>query len=146
LPWATQLSNSIRGYAAAFGLVSAGGLDRIEPLLMRIAADETVPELAKETFTQLGEELAELERRISAAEKKVLARHRNNEQSRRLTQIPSVGPIGAALLVMEAPDLHSFESGRDFAARREAFAFHRQIIGRSSFTDGAFRGSIPAVN
>ena len=35
----TQLSNAIRGYAAEFGLVAAKGLDKIEPLLARIAAE-----------------------------------------------------------------------------------------------------------
>ncbi len=35
----TQLSNAIRGYAAEFGLVTAKGLDKIEPLLARIAGD-----------------------------------------------------------------------------------------------------------
>lgn len=39
----TQLSNAIRGYAAEFGLVSARGLDKIAPLLARIAADEELP-------------------------------------------------------------------------------------------------------
>ncbi|MDH3475081.1 MAG: IS110 family transposase [Rhodospirillales bacterium] len=46
----TQLSNSIRGYAAEFGLVAAKGLDKIEPLLARIEADETLPVLARELF------------------------------------------------------------------------------------------------
>jgi transposase len=36
----TQLSNAIRGYAAEFGLAAARGLDKIEPLLVRIAQDE----------------------------------------------------------------------------------------------------------
>ncbi len=31
----TQLSNTIRGYAAEFGLTAAKGLDKIEPLLAR---------------------------------------------------------------------------------------------------------------
>src|SRR6202051_3342644 len=38
-----QLSTAIRGYAAEFGLIAARGLDKIEPLLARIAGDETVP-------------------------------------------------------------------------------------------------------
>src|SRR5690606_17644778 len=38
----TQLANAIRGYAAEFGLVAAKGPARIEPLLARIAADETL--------------------------------------------------------------------------------------------------------
>ena len=112
----TQLSNVIRGYAAEFGLVSAKGLDKIEPLLARIAADETLPAQAKELFAILGEELGGLERKLGGIEKELLAWHRHDEQSRRLVKIPSVGPIGAALLTMKVPDPHAFRCGRDFSA------------------------------
>src|SRR6266704_4764686 len=50
----TQLSNTIRGYAAEFGLIAAKGLDKIEPLLTRIAADQNLPELARELFADYG--------------------------------------------------------------------------------------------
>jgi transposase len=56
----TQLSNTIRGHAAEFGLVTPKGLAHIKPLLERIAADQTVPALAKELFATLGEEFTEL--------------------------------------------------------------------------------------
>jgi len=46
----TQLSNAIRGYAAEVGVTAAKGLDKIEPLLAEIAADEALPELARELF------------------------------------------------------------------------------------------------
>ncbi len=45
----TQLTNTIRGYAAEFGLTAAKGLDKIEPLLARIA-EAALPKLAKELF------------------------------------------------------------------------------------------------
>ena len=61
----TQLTNTIRGYAAEFGLTAAKGLDKIEPLLARIAAAE-VPKLAKELFAGYGREYAQLERQDSA--------------------------------------------------------------------------------
>src|SRR6202140_4565681 len=38
-----QLGNAIRGYAAEFGLITAKGLDKIEPLLAQIAQDKTAP-------------------------------------------------------------------------------------------------------
>src|SRR4029077_10570459 len=52
----TQLTNPIRGYAAEFGVTAAKGLDKIEPLLVRIAREPGVPEKAKELFALLGEE------------------------------------------------------------------------------------------
>jgi hypothetical protein len=45
-----------------------------------------------------------------------MAWHRADECSRRLAKIPSVGPIGAALLRMKAPEPELFRSGRQFAA------------------------------
>ena len=112
----TQLTNTIRGYAAEFGLMAAKGLDKIEPLLERIAAAEDVPELAKDLFAAYGKDYAELKRRIREIEAKLLDWHKHNEVSRRLAQAPTIGPIGASLLAMKVPDPHAFRSGRDFSA------------------------------
>ena len=112
----TQLSNTIRGYAAEFGLVAAKGLDKIEPLLARIVTDETVPELARTLFAELGREYAGLGVRLDQLEARLLAWHRANEMSLRLTEIPSIGPICATGLVMKVPNPQAFRSGRDFAA------------------------------
>jgi transposase len=112
----TQLSNAIRGYAAEFGLTMAKGLDKIEPLLARIAQDATVPELARELFASLGQDYAQLQSELKALDAKLLAWHRANAASRRLAQIPGVGPIGATALVMKTPDPGGFASGRHFAA------------------------------
>jgi len=112
----TQLTNMIRGYAAEFGLIAARGLDKIEPLLGRIAAEETLPALAKELFTALGSEYDRLRLELRAIESKLMAWHRHNELSRRLAEIPGIGPIGASLAVMKVPDPQAFRCGRDFSA------------------------------
>jgi transposase len=112
----TQLSNSIRGYAAEFGLAAATGLDKIEPLLARLARDPTVPALAKELFATLGEDYVEVKLRLREIDAKLMAWHRQNELSRRLEEVPGIGPIGASLLVMKVPDPAAFRCGRDFAA------------------------------
>jgi transposase len=112
----TQLSNMIRGHAAEFGLVAAKGLDKIEPLLVRIADDARLPELAKEMFATLAADYAELERRLARVEARLHAWQRQDAMSRRLMQVPGVGPIAAALLVMKVPNPGVFRSGRDFAA------------------------------
>jgi transposase len=112
----TQLCNAIRGHAAEFGLITAKGLDKIEPLLERIAQDQSVPELAREMFAMQGRAYAGLQVELKVIEVKLLAWHRANECSRRLAQIPGVGPIGATTLVMKTPDPRAFASGRHFAA------------------------------
>jgi transposase len=112
----TQLSNTIRGYAAEFGLTAAKGLDKIEPLLARVAADEKLPKLAKELFAAYGRDYAQLQRQIATIQAKLMAWHKDNELSRRLVEVPSIGPIGGSLLAMKVTDPHAFRSGRDFSA------------------------------
>jgi transposase len=112
----TQLSNSIRGYAAEFGLVAAKGLDKIESLLARIAQDTALPALAKEVFATLGREYERLKVEIAHIEAKQMAWHKDNECSRRLVKVPAIGPITASVMVMKVPDPRVFGSGRDFSA------------------------------
>ena len=112
----TQLTNAIRGYAAEFGLTAATGLDKIEPLLARIAANGALPQLAQELFAADGREYAQLQRQIANIEAKLMTWHKHNELSRRLVELPSIGPIGATLLAMKVTNPHAFRCGRDFAA------------------------------
>src|SRR5258706_16341623 len=93
----------MRGYAAEFGGRAARGLDKIEPLLARIAQDETVPALARELLAIQGQDYAQLQIEVKAIEVKLMAWHRANACSRRLAQIPGEGPIGATALVMKTP-------------------------------------------
>ena len=112
----TQLANALRGFGAEFGLVVPKGLGHIKGLLRRIAADETVPRLARELFVRHGEELAALEARIAELDAQLMAWQRQDACSRRLVGIPGVGPIGAAMLALKTPAPHGFRSGRQFAA------------------------------
>lgn len=112
----TRLGNEIRGYAAEFGLIAPKGLDKIEPLLARIADDEAVPELARELFARLEAEYVRLQAEIAALDRRLASWSRACPISRSLAQIPSVGPVGSALLALKTPDPSGFRSGRDFAA------------------------------
>jgi transposase len=112
----TQLGNAIRGYAAEFGITVAQGLNQIEPLLAQIAQDERVPAPARELFAIQGREYARLQIELKVIEVKLRAWHRANTDSRRLAQIPGVGPVGATGLVMKTPDPGAYATGRHFAA------------------------------
>jgi len=112
----TQLSNAIRGHAGEFGLIAAKGKAHLDPLLERIQADQSLPTLARELFAALAKEYAQLQAQIDEVDARLLAWHRADECSQRLTKIPGVGPIGAVLLTMKTPDPELFRSGRQFAA------------------------------
>src|SRR5262252_8550671 len=112
----TQLSNMIRSYAAEFGVAAAKGLDKIEPLLARLAGAPDVPAQAKALFALLGEEFAAVKPKLRKLEAELLAWHRHNELSRRLAEVSTIGPIGATLLTMKVTNPHAFRCARDFAA------------------------------
>jgi transposase len=112
----TQLSNAIRGHAAEFGLVAAKGLDKIEPLLERLKADQALPERARKLFGILGRQYADLQARIDEIDEELKVWFKASEEARRLADAPGLGPVSASLLVMKAPDPRAFKSGRDFAA------------------------------
>lgn len=112
----TRISNEIRGHAAEFGLVAPKGLDKIGPLLERIAAEEAVPELARELFAALGRDYARLQSEITALDRRLAAWSRAEPMSRKLASVPSLGPVTSALLVLKTPEPSGFRNGRDFAA------------------------------
>jgi transposase len=105
----TQLSNAIRGYAAEFDFTAARRMALIDPLLDRIQADESVPVLARELFAAQSEEYAQLQAQIAEADAKLMAWHKADECSRRLANIPCIGPIGAATASL--PRLSNRRSG-----------------------------------
>jgi transposase len=96
--------------------VAPKGLCKVEPLLARIAGDQTLPMLARDLFAVLSANLAEVQARFKVVDAKLLAWHRAHPVSVALARIPGVGPIGASLLVMKTPDPNAFRSGRHFAA------------------------------
>ncbi|KQZ18198.1 transposase [Mesorhizobium sp. Root552] len=112
----TQLTNSIRGYAAEFGLITGCGVGKVAPFVERVAEDASLPELARSLFRELGDELTQIEARIGKIDAELKARHRQDELSQRLAQIPGVGTIGATMLALKTPDPQGFRSARHFAA------------------------------
>jgi Transposase and inactivated derivatives len=112
----TQLANSIRGYAAEFGITAPKGLSQLGELLAEIRADAAIPDLAMDLIETLARDYARVDEEITALDKKLMQLHRSNEVSRRLAAIPGIGPIGATLLSIKVVDARGFKSGRDFAA------------------------------
>src|SRR3954454_1469589 len=53
---------------------------------------------------------------IASIDKSIMALHRGCEASRRLAEIPGIGPVGATALVAEIGDWNTFSSGRSLAA------------------------------
>jgi transposase len=114
----TMLSNAIRGHMAEFGIVSAKGRNGIAELLAILAneQDARFPIAARFSLEVLARQYAVLTTEISIIEKRIHAWHRTCEESRRLQEIPGVGPIVATALIAEVSDWKAFSSGRGLAA------------------------------
>jgi len=80
------------------------------------AEDDRLPSLARFSLDVLARQYAIITAEIGAIEKRIHAWHRSCEETRRLEEIPGIGPIVATALVAEVGDWKAFSSGRNLAA------------------------------
>jgi transposase len=114
----TSVINAIRAHLAEFGIVAPVGRHGVEQLLGITADvnDKRLPEVARACVAALGAQLRMLKTQILEFDRMINAWHRCNEASRRLDDIPGVGPALATALVASIADPKAFRSGRDFSA------------------------------
>src|ERR1700682_4994834 len=114
----TMLSNALRGHLAELGIVSAKGRNGTGDLLRIIAdgADKRVSPAVRGILNVLARQYSAIGTEIVSIDKSIMTLHRACEASRRLAEIPGIGPIGATALVAEIGDWKTFSSGRSLAA------------------------------
>src|SRR5256885_2477976 len=114
----TAVINAIRAHLAEYGIVAPVGRNGVEQLLDVVAdaSDKRLPEVARACIAALGAHLRMLKAQILEFNRLIMAWHRSNEASKRLDDIPGVGPALATALVASVADPKAFRSGRDFSA------------------------------
>jgi transposase len=114
----TAVINAIRAHLAEFGIVAPVGRKGVEQLLDGVAnaGDKRLPEIARACVLALGTQLGTLKVQILNFDRQIIAWHRSNEASKRLDEIPGVGPALATALVASVADPKAFRSGRNFSA------------------------------
>jgi len=114
----TALINQMRGLLGEFGVVVPKGVTRLRGKLPDILedAENGLPALAREVLSGLLEQLRELDKRISAYDRKIRELAEASEAARRLMKIEAIGPQTATALVATVGDPHVFKNGRGFAA------------------------------
>jgi transposase len=114
----TAVINAIRAHLAEFGIVAPVGRNGVEELLGVVAdaSDKRLPEIARACLVALGAQLRMLKAQVLEFDRMINAWHRSNETSKRLDEIPGVGPALATALVASVADPRAFRSGRDFSA------------------------------
>src|SRR6516164_7234349 len=114
----TMLSNALRGHLAELGIISAKGRNGTAELLKIIAdgEDSRVSPLVRSILEVLARQYGAIGAEIASIDKSIKALHRVCEASRRLAEIPGIGPLSATALVAEIGDWSTFSSGRSLAA------------------------------
>jgi transposase len=113
----TQLTNSLRGQLAEFGVVAAAGPRGVAALRARIAAaDALLPPALLPVLQVLLRQIDQLAAAMAVLEKRIVATARRHPAMRRLSTIPGVGPLTAHAIVTAIGDGKQFAAGRDFAA------------------------------
>ena len=114
----TSVINAIRAHLAEFGIVAPIGRKGVEQLLTVVADsdDKRIPAVARACVAALGAQLRALKAQILEFDRQIMIWHRSHETSKRLDEIPGVGPALATALVASVADPNAFRSGRDFSA------------------------------
>jgi len=113
-----MLSNAIRAHMAEFGIIAPVGRGGVDRLLAVIDddADPRIPAEARRCLQTLTVQLGLVKRQILDNDRQLLALTRSSELSRRLMEIPGIGPLVASALVACVPNPSMFRCGRNMAA------------------------------
>lgn len=114
----TGLANQIRGLLTEYGIVFPQGICVLRKKLPEVLGDEGIElnALGKEIFNQLYEDLITLDEKVKKLDKRIEALCRENEDTKRLTQIGGVGALTATAMVAAIGDVSQFKNGRHLSA------------------------------
>ena len=114
----TAQANQIRGLLVEYGIIIPQGIGHITKRLPAILEDgeNELPGRFRQLLDRLGGHLKELDRQVGDLEVQIRSWHRENEASRKLEQVPGIGPITASALVATIGDAKSFKNARQLAA------------------------------
>jgi transposase len=114
----TAQGNQIRGLLSEFGIVIPKGIASITKQVPEILEDgeNGLPGAMRNLIDRLTENLKEMGRQVKELEAQIQKWHREHEASRKLAEIPGLGPITASAIVATVGDAREFKNGRQLAA------------------------------
>lgn len=114
----TAQANQIRGLLAEYGIAIPQGIGHIAKRVPEIIEDgeNDLPGSFRLLIQRLLEHLKELDRQVCELEQEIQLWHRENDASRKLAEIPGVGPMTATALVASIGNASSFKNGHQLAA------------------------------
>jgi len=114
----TAQANQIRGLLGEYGLIVPQGIRQLAtrvPTLIEDVQGE-LPQVFRQLIRGLLDELKQPDSKVDELDVQIKAWHREDELSRRLEQIPGIGPTTASALIATIGDASHFQSGRQLAA------------------------------
>lgn len=114
----TALVNKIRGHLSEYGIVVPKCISRIRNALPEILENknESLSILGKRLFTEMQAQLIELDGKIAQKDQEIKGLCQQNDLSKRLLDIPGIGPISASLIASDIGDGSAYKTCRDYAA------------------------------
>ena len=114
----TAQANQIRGLLSEFGIVISQGIRSITKQVPEILEDgeNGLPGTMRNLIERLTENLKEMDRQAKELEVQIQQWHREHAASRKLAEIPGLGPITASAIVATVGDAREFKNGRQLAA------------------------------
>lgn len=114
----TAVINQIRGLLAEYGLVMAQSPEKVRPAVVRFLddAESGLTTCARETFSELSEQLQDLDSRIERVTHRVDGVYRAHPVCRKLAAVPGIGPLTATALLATVGRPQAFHNGRHLAA------------------------------
>ena len=114
----TAQANQIRGLLSEFGIVIPKGIKSIAGRMPDIleGGGNSLPGTMRKLLERLNDNLKEMDRQVAELELQIELWHANNEASRKLDDIPGIGPITASAIVASVGNATEFKNGRQLAA------------------------------
>ena len=114
----TAQANQIRGLLSEFGIVIPQGIQSIKKRIPEILEDgeNGLPGTMRNLTERLTENLNEMDRQARELEVQIQQWHREHASSRKLAEIPGLGPITASAIVATVGDAREFKNARQLAA------------------------------
>ena len=109
----TAQGNQIRGLLSEFGIVIPQGISSITKQVPEILEDgeNGLPGAMRNLIERLADNLKQMDRQVKELEAQIQKWHHENEASRKLAEIPGVGPITASAIVATVGDAREFKMG-----------------------------------
>lgn len=112
----TAHSNQIRGELAEFGLIVPLGLSALRKHVPALLQNPQLPAAFGRLLQSLLDHVLLLDQKIKQLEAEIVQWHRHSDLSKRLSQIPGIGPLTASALLCSIGDIGCFKNARELPA------------------------------